>query len=265
MAPTSSSWAPASPGSPQPARLVAAGRDVGRARGTRPRRRPHRGRRHRRRQVDRARRAVGRPDAGPDVRADRRARPRDGPDVQRRRHRDSPSAAAPAGWAPQGRGAAAQPVRDRRPRPGAAPVRAGSPDRLDLDRAVARPGGARELDGQTFGTWIRRNLRTPQGRAYFALVTARRCSRPSLTDISLLHAALLHPLRHRHGHADGRRPRRPAGPDRRRLRARSAEPHGRRSSATGCALGAPVRRDRPGRPTASRSPPATAERRPAAA
>jgi len=47
---------------------------------------------------------------------------------------------------------------------------------------------ARLLDGQTFETWIRRNLRTEVGRAYFRVVTEAVFSAES-TDLSALHAA----------------------------------------------------------------------------
>jgi monoamine oxidase len=43
------------------------------------------------------------------------------------------------------------------------------------------------LDGQTFETWIRRNLRTPIGRTYFRVVCEAVFSAES-TDMSLLHA-----------------------------------------------------------------------------
>jgi monoamine oxidase len=46
---------------------------------------------------------------------------------------------------------------------------------------------AEALDGQTFETWIRRNLRTPTGRAYFRVVCEAVFSAES-TDVSLLHA-----------------------------------------------------------------------------
>ena len=46
---------------------------------------------------------------------------------------------------------------------------------------------ARELDGQTFETWIRRHLRTPLGRAYFRIATEAVFSAES-TDLSALHA-----------------------------------------------------------------------------
>jgi monoamine oxidase len=42
-------------------------------------------------------------------------------------------------------------------------------------------------DGQTFETWIRRNLRTPTGRAYFRIACEAVFSAES-TDLSLLHA-----------------------------------------------------------------------------
>ena len=40
--------------------------------------------------------------------------------------------------------------------------------RIDLDRPWDSERAA-ALDGQTFRTWVQRNLRTPQGRAYFEL------------------------------------------------------------------------------------------------
>ncbi|MFN8018194.1 MAG: flavin monoamine oxidase family protein [Acidimicrobiales bacterium] len=46
---------------------------------------------------------------------------------------------------------------------------------------------ARQLDGQTFETWIRRNLRTPTGRAYFRIACEAVFSAES-TDLSALHA-----------------------------------------------------------------------------
>ena len=58
--------------------------------------------------------------------------------------------------------------------------------RTDLD-APWTTRGAHRLDEQTLATWIRRNLRTPQGRAYFQLFTegVLACE-PA--DVSLLHA-----------------------------------------------------------------------------
>lgn len=50
-----------------------------------------------------------------------------------------------------------------------------------------RTEGARELDGQTFETWIRRNLRTATGRAYFRVACEAVFSAES-TDLSALHA-----------------------------------------------------------------------------
>jgi monoamine oxidase len=55
---------------------------------------------------------------------------------------------------------------------------------LDEPWRVSR---ARELDGQTFETWIRRNLRTPVGRSYFRIVCEAVFSAES-TDLSALHA-----------------------------------------------------------------------------
>ena len=46
---------------------------------------------------------------------------------------------------------------------------------------------AKELDGQTFETWIRRNLRTNTGRTYFRVVAEAVFSAES-TDFSALHA-----------------------------------------------------------------------------
>jgi monoamine oxidase len=51
-----------------------------------------------------------------------------------------------------------------------------------------RTDGARDLDGQTFETWIRRNLRTEVGRAYFRIATEAVFSAES-ADLSVLHAA----------------------------------------------------------------------------
>lgn len=51
-----------------------------------------------------------------------------------------------------------------------------------------RSEGARRLDGQTFETWIVRNLRTAAGRAYFRVATEAVFSAES-TDLSALHAA----------------------------------------------------------------------------
>lgn len=50
-----------------------------------------------------------------------------------------------------------------------------------------RTGRARELDGQTFETWIRRHLRTATGRAYFRVACEAVFSAES-TDLSALHA-----------------------------------------------------------------------------
>jgi monoamine oxidase len=46
---------------------------------------------------------------------------------------------------------------------------------------------ARDLDGQTYETWVRKNLRTPSGRAYFRIIAEAIFSADS-TDLSLLHA-----------------------------------------------------------------------------
>ncbi|HRW39448.1 MAG TPA: FAD-dependent oxidoreductase [Aquihabitans sp.] len=57
---------------------------------------------------------------------------------------------------------------------------------VPLDRPWAHPK-ARVLDGQTFETWIRRNLRTSTGRAYFRVACEAVFSAES-TDLSALHA-----------------------------------------------------------------------------
>ena len=59
--------------------------------------------------------------------------------------------------------------------------------RIPLDEPWTAPGAAR-LDGQTFETWIRRNLRTATGREYFRIATEAVFSAQS-TDLSALHAA----------------------------------------------------------------------------
>lgn len=58
--------------------------------------------------------------------------------------------------------------------------------RIPLERPWEAPG-AHELDGETFETWIRRNLRTPTGRAYFRVACEAVFSAES-TDLSALHA-----------------------------------------------------------------------------
>jgi monoamine oxidase len=58
--------------------------------------------------------------------------------------------------------------------------------RVPLDEPWTAPR-ARDLDGQTFETWIRRNLRTGTGRAYFRIVAEAVFSAES-SDISALHA-----------------------------------------------------------------------------
>ena len=58
--------------------------------------------------------------------------------------------------------------------------------RVDVEAPWRTPSADR-LDGQTWETWIRRNLRTPSGRAYFQLACeAVWAAAPS--DMSLLHA-----------------------------------------------------------------------------
>ena len=57
---------------------------------------------------------------------------------------------------------------------------------VDLERPW-ETSNARALDGQTFRSWVQRNLRTPQGRAYFELYCEAVFS-ADLSDLSLLHA-----------------------------------------------------------------------------
>ncbi len=59
-------------------------------------------------------------------------------------------------------------------------------DKVDLERPW-QGSAARTLDGQTFETWIRRNLRTPAGRAYFRTACEAVFAAES-ADLSLLHA-----------------------------------------------------------------------------
>ena len=67
--------------------------------------------------------------------------------------------------------------------------------RTDLERPWRTPGAGR-LDSQTFETWIRRNLRTRAGRAYFHVACeAVWAAQPG--DMSLLHA-----LFYTHSNAD---------------------------------------------------------------
>jgi monoamine oxidase len=58
--------------------------------------------------------------------------------------------------------------------------------RTDLERPWLTPG-AEVLDGQTWESWIRRNLRTKAGRAYFR-VACEGIWAAEASDISLLHA-----------------------------------------------------------------------------
>lgn len=63
-------------------------------------------------------------------------------------------------------------------------------DRQAAEVPLAEPwraGGAERLDGQTFETWIRRNLRTPTGRAYFRVACEAVFAAES-RDLSALHA-----------------------------------------------------------------------------
>lgn len=59
-------------------------------------------------------------------------------------------------------------------------------NRISLDEPWTSPD-ARKLDGQTFETWIQRNLRTSTGRAYFRVACEAVFSAES-TDLSALHA-----------------------------------------------------------------------------
>lgn len=58
--------------------------------------------------------------------------------------------------------------------------------RVDLREPWRTPDAA-ALDGQTLRTWVRRNLRTPQGRGYFELYCEAVLA-AGLADVSLLHA-----------------------------------------------------------------------------
>lgn len=58
--------------------------------------------------------------------------------------------------------------------------------RVDLERPWTAPKAER-YDGQTFESWIRRNLRTPLGRSYFRIATEAVFSAQS-SDLSMLHA-----------------------------------------------------------------------------
>src|SRR5262249_54324282 len=67
--------------------------------------------------------------------------------------------------------------------------------RTDLERPWLTPG-AELLDGQTWESWIRRNLRTKAGRTYFH-VACEAVWAAEASDISLLHA-----LFYAHSNAD---------------------------------------------------------------
>jgi len=67
--------------------------------------------------------------------------------------------------------------------------------RTDLERPWLTPG-AEVLDGQTWESWIRRNLRTKAGRAYFH-VACEAVWAAETSDVSLLHA-----LFYTHSNAD---------------------------------------------------------------
>ncbi len=58
--------------------------------------------------------------------------------------------------------------------------------KIPLDEPWKAPN-ARKLDGQTFDTWVTRNLRTGQGRKYFRIACEAVFSAES-TDMSMLHA-----------------------------------------------------------------------------
>lgn len=60
-------------------------------------------------------------------------------------------------------------------------------NRIPLDAPWEAPDAER-LDGETFRTWIRRNLRTPSGRAYFQIACEALFSADP-DDLSVLHAA----------------------------------------------------------------------------
>jgi monoamine oxidase len=59
-------------------------------------------------------------------------------------------------------------------------------NRVSLTEPWASPD-AEALDGQTFESWVRRNLRTPTGRAYFR-IACEAVFAAETTDLSLLHA-----------------------------------------------------------------------------
>lgn len=59
-------------------------------------------------------------------------------------------------------------------------------NRVSLTEPWDTPG-AEKLDGQTFETWVRRNLRTPTGRTYFRIV-CEAVFAAETSDLSLLHA-----------------------------------------------------------------------------
>lgn len=59
-------------------------------------------------------------------------------------------------------------------------------NRISLTEPWASPD-AEVLDGQTFESWVRRNLRTPTGRAYFR-IACEAVFAAETSDISLLHA-----------------------------------------------------------------------------
>ncbi|HEX7717668.1 MAG TPA: flavin monoamine oxidase family protein, partial [Marmoricola sp.] len=59
-------------------------------------------------------------------------------------------------------------------------------NRVSLTEPWESPG-AEALDGQTFESWVRRNLRTPTGRAYFR-IACEAVFAAETSDVSLLHA-----------------------------------------------------------------------------
>jgi monoamine oxidase len=87
--------------------------------------------------------------------------------------------------------------------------------RTDLERPWLTPH-AEVLDGQTWESWIRRNLRTKAGRAYFH-VACEAVWAAEASDVSLLHALFYTHFQRRPGHAAGSGPGSAAGPCRRRI------------------------------------------------
>ena len=212
--------------------------------------RPGRGDDARRRHPARARGTVGGADPGPDVRADRRARAGDVPHLQRRgpagprpaRHhladevrtrvrcRGSPRSR----WPTSGRGCS-----------GSSGWRAGSTS--TARGPAATPSG---WTGRPSAPGSSATCARPSGRAYFEVACESIwAAEPERHEPAA--RALLRALGHRPRHAHRRRPRRPAGPRRRRLGARGRG-DGRRARRPGPpreprARGPPRRVRRPGR------------------